>query len=162
MAVAEKPMGESESQGVTRRDLLRRGAVLGGAVVWMTPVVQTIGMSRAFAQTASPDPCTPAISYVAMNVTCGGTDYFIKWEDGGWESDPKETPGCNFTPVGDMVKGSDLGFSASASGGNVTITPGELCTVNEVAVKGGQNCDVFLGTSYTGPFILRCPQSAIG
>ena len=41
--------------GITRRELLKRGAVLGGALVWATPVVQTIGMRAAFAQSTSPD-----------------------------------------------------------------------------------------------------------
>lgn len=34
--------------GMTRRDLLRRGAVVGGTLLWATPVVQSIG-GRAFA-----------------------------------------------------------------------------------------------------------------
>ena len=47
-------------QGISRRDLLTRGAALGGvaalggAVVWVTPLVQMVGMGRAFAQTVSP------------------------------------------------------------------------------------------------------------
>ncbi len=71
-------MPPSPSQGITRRDLLKKGAVLGGAVVWVTPIVQSVGMGRAFAQATS--PCMPPISYIAMNVTCGGIPYFIKWE----------------------------------------------------------------------------------
>jgi hypothetical protein len=44
-------MAQSE---ITRRDLLKRGAVLGGAVMWATPVVQVVGMRPALAQEASP------------------------------------------------------------------------------------------------------------
>lgn len=42
--------------GISRRDLLRRGAVVGGTVLWATPVIQSLG-SKAFAgaQPASPD-----------------------------------------------------------------------------------------------------------
>ena len=51
-------MPPSLSQGITRRDLLKKGAVLGGVVggvvVWVTPIVQSVGMDRAFAQTTSP------------------------------------------------------------------------------------------------------------
>ena len=112
-------MGEETSQGISRRDLLRRGAALGGAVVWMTPVVQTLGMGRAFAQTASPPPGGgQAISYVGVNVVCSTESYFVKWEDGGgWEevlvlhhSVPTRTvclgvngldKGFNITPISD-------------------------------------------------------------
>ena len=46
-------MPPSPSQGITRRDLLKKGAVLGGVVVWVTPIVQSVGMDRAFAQATS-------------------------------------------------------------------------------------------------------------
>jgi len=39
---------------VSRRDFLKRGALLGGALVWTTPVVQVVGMNPALAQAASP------------------------------------------------------------------------------------------------------------
>ena len=39
---------------LTRRDLLKKGAVLGGALVWAAPVVQIIGMRPAMAQRTSP------------------------------------------------------------------------------------------------------------
>lgn len=44
--------------GITRREALKRGAILGGALVWATPVVQTIGMRPAFAEHDSPLCCT--------------------------------------------------------------------------------------------------------
>ena len=44
-----------QQMGVTRRDILKRGALVGGALVWATPVVQTIGMQRAQAQVVSPE-----------------------------------------------------------------------------------------------------------
>jgi len=44
---------------ITRREILKRGAFVGGAVLWVTPVVQTLGMSSALAQTPS-DICTPS------------------------------------------------------------------------------------------------------
>lgn len=104
-------MGEETSQGITRRDLLRRGAVLGGAVVWTTPVVQTLGMGRAFAQTASPTGGKD-ISYIGISVSCPGENsWWIKWEDGNWEDMPGAAPGCvpkDQLPAG--VSGDDKGF----------------------------------------------------
>ncbi len=47
-------MSEQEKSGLSRRDFLKRGAALGGAVVWATPVVQMIGMHPALAQETSP------------------------------------------------------------------------------------------------------------
>ena len=41
---------------ISRRDLLRKGALLGGSVLWVAPVVQTIGIGQAFAQTELVSP----------------------------------------------------------------------------------------------------------
>ena len=47
---------DEQAGGVTRREALKRGALLGGALVWATPAVQVIGMKPAFAQSVSA-PC---------------------------------------------------------------------------------------------------------
>ena len=41
---------------ISRRDLLRKGALLGGSVLWVAPVVQTVGIGQAFAQTERVSP----------------------------------------------------------------------------------------------------------
>ncbi len=46
-------MPEQAGQWIRKRDLLKRRAALGGAVVWVRPLVQTVGMGRAFAQMTS-------------------------------------------------------------------------------------------------------------
>ena len=50
-------MSEEVSEGLDRRDLLKRGAMVGGALVWTVPAVQTLA-GPAFA-TTSPigQPC---------------------------------------------------------------------------------------------------------
>ncbi len=159
-------MGEEVSQGITRRDLLRRGAVLGGAVVWTTPVVQTLGMGRAFAQAASPvqEPCTPEVSFIAMCVTCDGEDYLIKWEnegDGKWDTrDP--VCGLDCGPESTAVLGSDLKFTVTeksdGSGCFIVSWPSTSdCTVNKVTVFGGTICDSLSGTFSNG-FEVCCPR----
>lgn len=40
---------QSNTQNLTRRELLKRGAILGGALAWATPAVQLIGMTPAMA-----------------------------------------------------------------------------------------------------------------
>ncbi len=51
-------MGDSmntSDTSITRRQLLKRGAAIGGAVLWATPVVQVVGMGKAYAQDVSPN-----------------------------------------------------------------------------------------------------------
>ncbi len=130
-------MPPSPSEGITRRDLLKKGAVLGGAVVWVTPIVQSVGMGRAFAQTTS--PCMPPISYIAMNVSCpdvdGGPLFFIKWEAdegvfGLFEPDPLSVPDCDgiFTPAGQKILGDDLGFAVSVDPDGIANTTSVVLT----------------------------------
>ena len=77
--------GESESAaegsrpGISRREALKRGAVAGGAVLWVTPIVQNVAISAAGAAGPSPQP-GPAVSFIAFRFTCGGTSYFVKHE----------------------------------------------------------------------------------
>lgn len=135
-------MAENESQGITRRDLLRRGAVLGGAVVWATPVVQTLGMGRAFAQTAS--PCSPGVSFIAMCVVCNGQSYIIKWEaPGGWDTpDPVCNTDRDHCPSATPALGSDLGFTVDPIGaGCFRVNVPSTCEVTAARVFGGGVCD---------------------
>lgn len=164
-------MPSSPNQGISRRDLLKKGAILGGAVVWVTPIVQSVGMGRAFAQTTS--PCMPPISYIAMNVQCNGSIYFIKWEAdlgefGLFEVDPGSVPGCKdiFMPMGTAMDGDDLGFSVSVdASGTATVTlpqsPDPECIVIAGVVKGGQLCNVItdFGVILPAdmPFTVGCP-----
>lgn len=65
--------GEGGS-GISRRDAIKKGAVVGGAVVWATPVIQAIGVSPAGAQVASPVPgcaCTGTASFDARATLTG-------------------------------------------------------------------------------------------
>jgi hypothetical protein len=59
--------------GGSRRDFLRKSAIAGGTVVFAAPVIQTIGMKAAGAQTISPhgpgDECDTQIS---VNYSVGG------------------------------------------------------------------------------------------
>jgi prepilin-type processing-associated H-X9-DG protein len=47
-SVTETRVAEAEERGISRRDLLRRAAVVGGSVVWMAPAIQTL-TPRAYA-----------------------------------------------------------------------------------------------------------------
>jgi hypothetical protein len=129
-------VGEETSQGITRRDLLRRGAVLGGAVVWATPVVQTLGMGRAFAQTASPVENGGGgkdVSYAAISWECGGQLFKVKWE-----------PDSGFSTKGALPDCGNIGGSYASSvpaGLAVQInTSNPACIVVDVPGEDAFNC----------------------
>lgn len=52
---------EETKTGISRRSVIKKGAIAGGAVVWATPIVQTIGQGVAGAQTREGSAaCGPA------------------------------------------------------------------------------------------------------
>jgi hypothetical protein len=65
----KKPRIDLESEvGLSRRDMLRRSAIVGGALLWAAPVVQSVGMRAAGAQPAptygpSPGSCAACYCY---------------------------------------------------------------------------------------------------
>jgi hypothetical protein len=49
-------MAEKNGRGLDRREFLRRSAIVGGTVAWMTPVIQSLA-PPAFAHVTSPNGC---------------------------------------------------------------------------------------------------------
>jgi len=115
--------------GISRRDLLRRGAVVGGTVLWVTPVIQS--MTRpAFAQETPRGGC-----------------FCIKWspedgcEDLNGQSSCIETRG----DAGGCDQG--VGFSSNT---NWTATLPAGCTLQEGCSKcGDEGCNC--GETSTAP-----------
>jgi hypothetical protein len=126
-------VGEEVNQGLTRRDLLRRGAVLGGAVIWTTPVVQTLGMGRAFAQTASPIEGGKDVSYAVISWECDGATLKVKWE-----------PGVGFSTQGNLPDCGNIGGSFASSvpsGLAVQIDPSNsACILVDVPAEAAFEC----------------------
>ena len=161
-------MPENQGEGISRRDLLRKGAVLGGAVVWVTPVVQTLGMGRAFAQTAS--PVGKDISYIGINVAdCGvnGAPFFVKWEDGDWEDSPGAAPQCeDKSSLPEGAPGAGKGFimdDGPNSSCKLLTVPSEYsaCTVT-VWVKAGQTCNILVNAQINfGSQTLVCAAEVV-
>jgi hypothetical protein len=154
---------------LSRREALKRVAVVGGTLAWATPVVQTISAGPAFAQ--YPTPNGPALSFIALNVTCNGTAFFIKYETDPckesagldcFEDNPGGAPSCDFfTPTGIKVDGEDLGFSGTVPApvtGDVTITVPLGCTVDQSAVKGGADTCCPGPTGGSGPLVFSDPS----
>lgn len=44
-----------DESGMTRRDLMRRGAIVGGTLLWVAPAIQSFS-SKAYAQDGGPSP----------------------------------------------------------------------------------------------------------
>lgn len=81
------------NQGITRRQALKRGLVIGTGVVWATPVVQVIRVSKAYAQTTSP----------GNGEDVGGGRVEQPPGNGG-NGNGVTPPGDGVTPPGDEVK----------------------------------------------------------
>jgi hypothetical protein len=129
-----------DTAGFDRRSLIKRGAIVGGALVWTTPIVQSIA-TPAFADT----------SPVTQGCIGGASpkNYFIKFNAGS--ATPETSTGKADVCLPDMyaeaVKGLPAGTSASqfsavfgpkAAGGQVvTVTLPAGFVVNDAEVKVG-------------------------
>ena len=74
-------MTDLDDRQLGRRDLLKRSALVGGALVWTTPIVQSIG-GTALATEAS-DGGNGAPSYVFVWFQCGTTYHAVKYGQNG-------------------------------------------------------------------------------
>lgn len=124
---------------LTRRELLKRGAAVGGTLVWATPVVQSLGARPAWAVYGQD------ISFICLNLLCNGAGVFVKVEcnesgmcsiESGAE---KCNPHCDFEPVGGSGGGVTPG-GADPRTGCVTVTIPGNCQVTASVVKAGQRC----------------------
>lgn len=104
------PEGREVERGLTRREALKRGAVLGAGVIWATPVVQSLAMSPALAQTTSPVPGTTAPS--VSNTTASTT----------------EVEGVTIENTPDEVMAADLPFTGLPVEQLVPIAGGAIAT----------------------------------
>lgn len=130
--------------GISRRTLLRRGLLVGGTMVWATPVVQSFAGPAAAQGTPAVD-----ISYVAVLIRCGATFYRMKWETDASglvleTGSSFAVPGCSdqLKPSSGLVAdGPAPGTSAILGAtGLITLRLGADCTLVDFRVKRGQCC----------------------
>lgn len=134
--------------GISRRDLMRKGAVLGGTVLWAAPVVQSF-TTPAFATGHSPAQGVGGISYVAVLVVCGTNCFVVKYEPEenrttcGGGSTGVNMPCCtNFaTLCTGTCPTTGTGTFTEGANGTVTYTPPAGCTVVDYRVHCGQCCE---------------------
>lgn len=116
-------------EGISRRDLLKRGAI--GGLIWATPAVQGVAMLRDAAQAASGDtggdaPGGCAAFSVVGHITCPTTD---TWGFRFTMSGHTLCPDCTRIDGTLYVDGTKvLGFANSISGLTVDpwTTPGDI------------------------------------
>lgn len=136
-------------EGVSRRNMLKKSALVGGTMVWAAPVVQSF-TAPAFGQDTAGTPVVDGqdISYIALLLNCGGSIYRVKFEESGgsfllecgvdFETGqcPEDLPGST---ASGCPAGLDAGDAVLNSDGTVTIDFGS-CTIVDFVVKCGQSC----------------------
>jgi hypothetical protein len=68
----EKRLDWNSELGMTRRDLMRRGAIVGGTLLWVAPAIQSMApraMAQAVGSAGSPVGCAACYCY---RLTSGG------------------------------------------------------------------------------------------
>jgi hypothetical protein len=156
-------------EGISRREILKRGAAAGGALMWAPPMVSTIVMSQENTESVSPPPPPDGrchdISFISMIVDCDGTQYFVRYNAGtGWEAPSQDHPLC---PIGieGVTTGSAIwdpeGFTAThnTADGSITISLGSNCTLVRAKVFGGNLC---CDQNLAGPMAPRFVQPCEG
>ncbi len=148
MVDVTKNTSQHASEGISRRELLGRGVKLGGAVLWMTPVVQTFGMGRAFAAEPSGKCVVYCVKYevdegrwVALGSAKAKGNCFICPDDAvnGLPANIGEATVSGTAETGLTVTlppGCSVADSAESG------TPDELTGRSAIAVKCGRNCEV--------------------
>ena len=151
--------------GISRRDMLRKSAVVGGAgaMIWAAPSITKYG-SAAFGSEGTP---LTGFSYAAAVVNCvdgtaDGTDYRVKYEldEGGFEDSPGNLPKCDkgdfatyfeecwLAAESHTVANLPFTIVASQSGDTLTFSlTSDNCTFTDCgggqagAIQGGTICD---------------------
>lgn len=154
-------MSELEGQGLTRREMLRKGVITGGAALaWAAPVVTTVGINRAMAASTSPTTTTTTtttpgdcdISYIAINWTCDGgeTVLYNKKDAAGWGTCPDA--GMVFNQCDQKIDVSNCA-DPTADGIDVNLNDGTItntgdCEILAVGVFAANECVVHNGPTF--------------
>lgn len=152
--------------GISRRTLLKRGALVGGTLAWTVPVVHTLATPSATAGTP-----LDGISLVAVVLSSDGVNYRMKWEvvDGRLVGDTGPSfiiPGAptQIMDHPDIQDGAAPGALVSRVGESVRITAPDDSVLADFVVKQGP-CAITSGTygmpspGTTGPWLFN-PQAS--
>jgi hypothetical protein len=141
MKVSERGSMDA-SLGISRRTLLRRGAVVGG-LVWTAPIVHTLAAPAAAAGTP-----VEGISFVAILVQCNGEYYRMKWDvENNTLVGPQTGSGFSIPGGPDLLNGFSIedgaapGTVGSLVGDSVVINADPACVLVDYVIKHGP-CNV--------------------
>ena len=137
------------AESISRRDMLKRSAVVGGAsaMVWAAPSLTTFS-ARALGSTGTE---LTGWSFVAFIVECGGVRYRAKWNRETGFEDGAGLPSCQELPFyaayQDALQNGPFTVSAPKQNNNIltfTIT-GEGCTI--VKFEGSDGAEGGVGVA---------------
>lgn len=135
MTIEDTTSSTQVGSGISRRSVMKRTALVGGAMVWTLPAVQSIA-APAF---AAGSPVAPgcSVSYVVLFIECEGHYYLVKYKGTG-SSYNVERCGYFTSSSGDTTR-DDAGLAAmlQVAGATSNKLLGLLNTVcPDVAVSG--------------------------
>lgn len=152
--------------GISRRTLLKRGALVGGTLAWSIPVVHTLSTPSASAGTPLDGISLVAVVLTSSNAT-GNVSYRMKWEvvDGRLVGDAGPgfiVPGASTQMMDhpNIQDGAAPGVLAGLVGEAVRITAHDESVLTDFVVKQG-SCAVDAGTfgmpapGTTGPWLFN-------
>lgn len=131
--------------GVSRREVMKRGAVLGGAMMWATPVVQTMARP-AFAAEGTP----VNMSWAAFTFLHDGEHYGFKVDVDTLElEEPGDTPCCEEPAhwdsgrVANALALEDVNLSVRHNNNCLVVGgfPDDVETVHYAAMNAGGDTD---------------------
>jgi hypothetical protein len=128
-----------ETSGLSRRQMLKRGAAVGGALVWTVPAVQSLS-GTAFAQTISPggEGCPEGTDLHSFKIEVN--DGVVQGCVGPTAGEDNPAPGqssCNFPGYGSGANGCEFVLSTSTSDGGkcLKVFFAESCDISTATVK---------------------------
>ena len=132
------------ADGSSRRDFLRRSAIVGGTLVWAAPTVQSV-TPAAFAQTATKSP--KDFSYLVLCIMCNGAECCVKFDlnDDGTVAEFTAgggfaIPGCDDKySVGSTGKNC-ASYDPATNSGDFTVTPINKAQTVQVTLLNTTNC----------------------
>jgi len=95
---------------MNRREALKKGALVGGAVLWITPVVQMVQMGPAYASDVSPGGTTSTTASTGTGSTSsssgsGGCEVYCIWWAPTWHKKHKEHDDQERSGVWNVARG---------------------------------------------------------
>jgi hypothetical protein len=136
---SEKRIDFQSELGMSRRDLLRRSAIVGGAVLWVAPVMQSI-TQKAYAQeaTVSGGQCASCYCYT-FSVVAGASLIHVD-DDTGLVDDKTTLTASACATLCEQFENSSYCTGNAVSGCRVTLQEGETFADEAALLTAAIDC----------------------